>query len=116
MKYLYTMTVDDKRIKDSFLETVKKPLQMMVKEMNVEDIDSEGNVTKTLTRAGIHWFKPITLKMDTCTGVELEMTIELKLYNKKTQAVMFTMEGFPLMIDRKNRKIKFHIRHGNIGI
>lgn len=34
MKYLYTMTVDGDRIKDSFLETVKNPIKETFKNCN----------------------------------------------------------------------------------
>lgn len=115
MRYLYTMTVGDERIKDSFLETVKNPIRCSTKSVTTTEtkggeVISEGSADVSTT------YKPLLLKMDTCTGVKLGQNLTLKLFNKKTQSCMFTIDGFAQVINHDARTIKFYIMDIRVGI
>lgn len=111
------MTVDGDRIKDSFLETVKNPIKETFKKLQL-DFTAAGNQRTSKIIDHLTGFKPVTLKMDTCFGLEdmLGKDMVLKLYNKKTQAIAFTLEGFPQVIDYPARTVRFFVRTARVGL
>lgn len=116
MRYLYRIKVDGDTLKDGFLETVKNPIKETFKNLILEFKTNEG-VRSNIVSQHVG-FKPITLKVDTCTGLEnmLGKHMTFILYNKKTQAVSFTLEGFPQLIDIPGRSVKFYVTNARVGI